>query len=50
MLSPEGASEVLRMVEIIDELKAKLVEIDKRIEELRLEIVILDGQKAASRR
>lgn len=38
MLSPEGASGVLRMVEIVEELKAKLVEIDARVERLRWEI------------
>lgn len=47
MLSPEGASGVLRMVEVVDERKAKLGEIDARIEELRREIVVLDDQKAA---
>jgi hypothetical protein len=35
------------MVEIVDELKAKLVEIDGKMEELRREIVVLDDQKAA---
>jgi hypothetical protein len=34
MLSPEGASGVLRMVEVVDELKAKLIEIDDKMEEL----------------
>lgn len=35
------------MMEVVDELKAKLSEIDARIEELRQEIVVLDDQKAA---
>ncbi|MDR9764261.1 hypothetical protein RJJ37_32395 [Rhizobium redzepovicii] len=35
------------MVEIVDELKVKLVEIDGKMEELRREIVVLDDQKAA---
>lgn len=35
------------MVEVVDELKAKLDEIDARIEELRREIGVLDDQKAA---
>ncbi|CAN7200112.1 hypothetical protein LJR251_000518 [Rhizobium rhizogenes] len=35
------------MVEVADELKAKLSEIDARIEELRREIVVLDDKKAA---
>ncbi|MGC4392520.1 hypothetical protein [Agrobacterium sp. M50-1] len=35
------------MVEIVDELKAKLGEIDAKIEGLRREIVVLDDQKAA---
>lgn len=35
------------MVEVVDELKAKLAEIDAKMEELRREIVILDDQKAA---
>jgi len=47
MLSPGGALGVLRMVEIVDELKAKLVEIDGKMEELRCEIVVLDDQKTA---
>ena len=47
MLSPEGALGVLRMVEIIDGLKAKLVEIDTRIELLRREIGTLEDQKGA---
>lgn len=50
MLSPEGASGVLRMVEVVDELKAKLAEIDAKMEELRREIVVLDDQKAAFER
>lgn len=47
MLSPEGASGVLRMVDVVDELKAKLVEIDGKMEELRREIVVLEAQKSA---
>jgi hypothetical protein len=47
MLSPEGASGVLRVVEIVDELKAKLVEIDGKMEELRREIGTLEAQKSA---
>jgi hypothetical protein len=47
MLSPDDASGVLRMVEVVDELKAKLVEIDSRMEELRREIVVLEAQKSA---
>lgn len=47
MLSPEGTSGVLRMVEVVDELKAKLVEIDGKMEELRREIVVLETQKSA---
>jgi hypothetical protein len=39
MLSPEGALGVLRMVEVVDELKAKLVEIDGQVEELRREML-----------
>ncbi|WP_172723861.1 hypothetical protein [Neorhizobium sp. T25_27] len=35
------------MVEIVDELKAKLAEIDAKIGELRREIVVLGGQKSA---
>jgi hypothetical protein len=35
------------MVEIVDELKAKLVEIDGKMEELRREIVVLENQKSA---
>jgi predicted nuclease with TOPRIM domain len=35
------------MVEILDELKAKLAEINANTEELRREIVVLDDQKAA---
>jgi len=35
------------MVEVVDELKAKLAEIDAKTEELRREIVVLDDQKAA---
>lgn len=35
------------MVEILDELKAKLAEINAKTEELRREIVVLDDQKAA---
>jgi predicted nuclease with TOPRIM domain len=35
------------MVEIVDELKAKLAEIDGKIDELRREIVVLDDQKVA---
>lgn len=35
------------MVEIVDELKAKLVEIDGKMEELRREIVVLEAQKSA---
>ncbi|RDJ03254.1 hypothetical protein [Rhizobium grahamii] len=35
------------MVEIVDELKAKLVEIDGQMEALRREIAVLDAQKAA---
>ncbi len=34
-------------MEVVDELKAKLAEIDAKMEELRREIVILDDQKAA---
>lgn len=47
MLSPEGASGVLRMVEIVEGLKAKLVEIDTQIDELRREIGTLEDQRAA---
>lgn len=47
MLSSEGASEVLRMVEVVGELKAKLAEINAKMEELRREIVLLGDQKAA---
>lgn len=47
MLSRGGASGVLRMVEIVDELRAKLIDIDRKMEELRREIVILDDQKSA---
>jgi hypothetical protein len=47
MLSPESASGVLRVVEIVDELKAKLVEIDGKMEELRREIGTLEAQKSA---
>jgi hypothetical protein len=47
MLSPEGASGVLRMVDVAVELKAKLAEIDAKMEELRREIVVLDDQRAA---
>ncbi|MCS4096222.1 hypothetical protein [Rhizobium sp. BK176] len=35
------------MVEVLDELKAKLVEIDGKMEELRREIVVLEAQKSA---
>lgn len=35
------------MVEVVDELKAKLVEIDGRMEELRREIAVLEAQKSA---
>ncbi|MGV1862333.1 MarR family transcriptional regulator [Rhizobium rhizogenes] len=35
------------MVEIVDELKAKLAEIDAKIDELRREIVVLGDQKSA---
>jgi len=35
------------MVEIVGELKAKLVEIDAKTEELRREIVFLEAQKSA---
>jgi hypothetical protein len=35
------------MVEVVDELKAKLVEIDGKMEELRREIVVLENQKSA---
>lgn len=35
------------MVEVVDDLKAKLVEIDGKIEELRREIVVLEAQKSA---
>ncbi|NKM22416.1 hypothetical protein GFM01_32600 [Rhizobium laguerreae] len=35
------------MVEVVDELKAKLVEIDGKMEELRREIVVLEAQKSA---
>lgn len=44
MLSPEGASGVLRIAEIVEELKAKLAEIDTKTEELRREIGVLDAQ------
>lgn len=47
MLSPEGASRVLRMVEVVEGLKAILAEINAKMEELRREIVVLDDQKAA---
>lgn len=47
MSPPEGASEVLCMVDVVDELKAKLVEIDRQVEELRREIAVLDDRKAA---
>jgi hypothetical protein len=47
MLSPEGASGVLRVLEIVDELKSKLVEIDGKMEELRREIGTLEAQKSA---
>jgi len=47
MLSPEGALGVLRMVEIVDGWKAKLVEIDTQIELLRRQIGDLDDQRAA---
>lgn len=47
MLSPERASGVLLMVEVVDELKVKLAENDCKMEELRREIVVLDDQKAA---
>jgi hypothetical protein len=35
------------MMEIVDELKAKLAEIDAKMEELRREIVVLGDQKSA---
>jgi predicted nuclease with TOPRIM domain len=35
------------MVEVVDELKAKLIEIDNKMEELRREIVVLAAQKSA---
>jgi hypothetical protein len=35
------------MVGVVDELRAKLAEIDAKMKELRREIVILDDQKAA---
>ncbi|WP_431323171.1 hypothetical protein [Rhizobium sp. YTU87027] len=35
------------MVEVVDELKAKLAEIDRKMEELRREIVVLEAQKSA---
>jgi hypothetical protein len=47
MLSPDGALGVLRMVEIVDGLKAKLVEIDTQIAILRREIGTLEEQRAA---
>lgn len=47
MLSPEGVSGVLRMVEIVDGLKAKLVEIDTQLDLLRRQIGDLEEQKDA---
>lgn len=35
------------MLEIVDELKAKFVEIDGKMQELRREIVVLEAQKSA---
>jgi hypothetical protein len=47
MVSPEDASGVLCMVEVVVELKAKLVQIDAKMEEPRREIVVFGNQKAA---
>lgn len=45
MLSPEGVLGVFRMVEIVDELKVKLVEIDAQLELLRHQIGALADQR-----
>jgi prefoldin subunit 5 len=49
MLSPDGASGVLRMVEIVDGLKAKLVEIDSQIGLLQRQIGTLEESEGRIR-
>ena len=45
MLSPEGSLGVLRMMEIVDELKAKRLEIDKQAELLRQQLANLEDKR-----